>query len=360
MLQKVNSSAVLSAPLSGTNFSICNELWNTTGTCCDVATLNIVFNATMANTVQAGFNQFMSGLQNVGNGLQKITQQLSNVSQVTAALTSAMSTNASMFPPNMTVAQGVDVLAEIYSFKNDVAQFKTDGQGCFNALVKASGKLFCYGCAGQTQTGMNNTDGSTTVTQGSCVQMLNSCMTTWKFMFRVGNMMNIVSILNSLSNSNAPAPKPQAAPGFGGVAMSDLVQAYADCNSSINASTCTDTDKANLCKGNYNIMAPPKNANGNNMQSANTASLSASGPPVPNNMTSNGTAPSGGKRILGTTSSSGDVGIGAAGADLTASITTPSTSASVDSSSTNTGISSVASSIMVTVLAAFAALSLLN
>jgi hypothetical protein len=383
MLKKTNSTLVLTTADTTTTWTICKEVWSVNGSCCRTDALNIAFDAKMKNSFKDGFDKFMGGLKNVGEALSRIEQVLSNKTTVKNRLTMAYTSNSSQFS-NLTVDNAIEMLGAVASFKDDVEKFKTDGKGCFNATGDAVGKLLCYGCAAQvnTNTGLVKDDGSTGMTQASCNTLLEKCHSTWHFMHKVGNMMLVVSIINrQLKPANAPPPKPTEKPAFGGLNMSDIMTAFSNCNTSIATLGCTDTHKSVLCKANFNINAPPKKANADNMDATNTAQLPPAGtpleappqngtnstngtqppPPPPQNGTNstngthpppppgNGTnvtrillldAPASGRRTLQVTESSGDVAIDSSGADLTKSITTPATTASVESATIDTGLTS--------------------
>lgn len=314
MIKSKDSSVLLTNILTGSSFKICNEVWSTTGTCCDQDKITTLFDNVMKNDQKSGYDKFMGGLKNVGGALDRISTLYTNKDDAKTKLTTVYGTNQAYFN-GMTVDQAVMALGYSVDFKTDLEKFKTEGKDCFEAVKANSGKIFCYGCAGTPPTSLQNSDGSTTITQPSCDAMLGKCFTTWRFMFRVGGMMQAVSILNRAAKSDAPAPKTRPAPGFGGVSLADIVSAFTKCKDAITDSTCDDASKAILCKANFNTKAPPKDANDDNKSADNVAGL----PPKP-------------ARILQTvTESTGDVGISSTGLDLTKSITTPSSSASVDS-----------------------------
>lgn len=313
MIKKKDSSVVLTNVLTGTSFKICNEVWNTTGTCCDQDKVTTLFDGLMKNDQKSGYDKFMGGLKNVGAALDKISTLYTNKDDAKTKLTTTYGTNPEYFN-GMTVDQAVIALGFSVDFKTDLEKFKTEGKDCFNAVKASSGKIFCHGCAGSTPAALQNNDGSASITQASCDAMLGKCFTTWRFMFRVGSMMQAVSILNRAAKSDAPAPKTKPAPGHGGVTLANIVSAFTSCKDAITESTCDDASKAILCKANFNTNAPPKDANDDNKSQDNVAGLPAKK-----------------SRILQTTESTGNVGISTTGLDLTKSITTPSTSAEVDS-----------------------------
>lgn len=349
MLNTMNSSIVLTTAKTGTDFKVCNEVWNTTGTCCDVDALNYNFDAKMKNNMKAGFEQFMGGLKNVGGALDKIQQVLSNKDDVKKRLDTALTANATQFN-GLTSEQALMMLGYSQNFKEDVEKFKTEGKDCFDATKTAAGKLFCYGCASTTPTGMDADDGSSTVTTASCTTLLDKCFTTWRFMHRVGNMMLVVSIINKSLKSDAPPPKPQEKPAFAGLKMEDVVAAFKNCNSSTTESTCTEDNKATLCKANFNVMAPPKPAGNENINNNNTAALPAPGTAMPPAT----------RRVLAVTEATGDLGVSTTGADLTKSITTPTTTASVDSTSTDSGVSKVSNVFIGSIVIVLTSIALLN
>lgn len=320
MLKKKDAAAVLTTVDTTSTFTICSEVWKTDGSCCAQDKIKTIFDDTMVKNVKGGFDKFIGSLKNVGMALNKIMKSISNKDDATAKFTAAFSANSTQFN-GMTVAQAVDALGYSKMFKEDAEKFKTSGKDCFNATVTAAGKVFCYLCSGAAPTA-EQTDGSTSVTQESCNALLDKCHHTWKFMHAVGGMMQAVSILNAANKTDAPKPKVQDKPGFGGVKLSDIGDAFKNCNASLTDAACTNDNKAVLCKAHFNVMAPPKRASDENMQPANTEALPAA-------------------RLLQTaTESTGDIGVAASGLDLTKTITTPTTTASVDSASANTGTSS--------------------
>lgn len=343
MLKAKNSAIVLTNVLTGTSFPICNEIWSTTGTCCDATALKSNFNESMVKDVQGGFNKFMMGLKNVGDGLQKISQVITNKDDAKTKLTTAFNANNTQFN-GMTVDQAVDILGAGKTFKEDVETFKTASKDCFTKTLENAGKMFCYGCAGTTQTGVNNDDGSTTITQASCNAQVDKCLYTWRFMMKIGGLMQVISILNKASKSDAPPPKVQDKPNFGGVSMNDIMDAYKNCNNSASDATCTDANKATLCKANFNAAKPPKRASDDNMSPDNMAGL-----PAPS------------QRLLqAVTTSSGEVGVSAStGLDLTKTITPPGSDAAVDTSLTSSSSSS-ARMLMGTIVAFLSAIAILN
>lgn len=320
MLKKKDATAVLTDVDTTSTFDICSEVWKTEGSCCAQAKVKSIFNETMVKNVKGGFDKFIGSLQNVGKSLDKIMKTISNKDDATTKFTAAYTANATQFN-GMTVEQAVEALGASKTFKEDSEKFKTDGKTCFDATVQAAGKVFCYLCSGTAATGKETDGGATAITQESCSALLTSCIGTWRFMVSTGGLMQAVSILNRAAKSDAPAPRVQDKPGFGGVSMKDIMDGFKNCGTSLTDTACTADHKANLCKANFNTMAPPPRAGDDNMKPENTAGL----PPA---------------RLLQVTESTGDVAISAAGLDLTKTITTPATDAKVDSSSTTTGVSS--------------------
>jgi hypothetical protein len=340
MVKSKDATAVLTNVLSGTDFKVCNELWKTTGTCCDVDKVTTLFDSVMKNDQKGGYDKFMGGLKNVGGALDRIQKTVTNKDDAKTKLTAVYTSNPEYFN-GMTVDDAVNALGFSTSFKEDVEKFKVDGKTCFDAIKASSGKMFCYGCAGTAPTALQTTDGSAGITQASCNAILDKCFTTWRFMFRVGGMMQAVSILNKAAKSDAPAPKTKPAPGFGGVTMTDIVTAFSKCKDAITDAACDDTQKALLCKANFNLREPPKEANDDNRSEDNVKGL-----PKPS-------------RILQVTQSSGAVAVQSNGLDLTTSMTTPASSASVDSTTTDSGVKS-AKMIVGGIIAFLSTIALLN
>ena len=341
MLKQKNSAMVLANVLTGSNFTHCNEIWSTTGTCCDLTAMKKNFNETMVKDVKGGFDKFMQGLKRVGEQLQKISQLIANKDDARIKLNTAFTANATQFN-GMTVDQAVDLLGAGKTFKEDVDVFKNSSKDCFGKTLEHAGKMFCYGCAGTTPAGINNDDGSTGITQASCNAQVDKCLVAWRFMQRTGGLMQVLSILSRANKSDAPPPKVQDKPGFGGVSMNDLMDAYKNCNNSASDSTCTDASKAILCKANFNAGKPPKRASDENMGEENLKAI-----PEPPSRVLQGAA---------VTTSSGDVQITGSGLDLTKTITPPDSDAKIDDSTT----SSSAKMLMGTIVAFISAIAMLN
>ena len=355
MLKKINKDIVLTTPNTATSsFTVCKEIWTDAGgTCCDTDKLNNGFDDKMKNGMKKGFDDFIGGLKRVGGALQKIKKLATNKDEIKTKLTNAYTANKDQFG-DATVDQTLETLAYAETFQTEAETFKTKGKECFDAIKEAAGKLFCYGCsAKQDSTNIETTDGSTAISTSSCTSLLTKCHPSWRFMHRVGGLMQAVSIINRIfgqtkqgqtatgtpaANTQGPPPSDQTSttstggdtkipdkPAFGGLKLEEVINAWKNCDT-IDAATCTDSVKANLCKANFNVMAPPKRANANNMGADNMSQLSDDGkPPAP-------------KRVLqsSATESSGDVTVTSTGLDLTKTVTTPATSASVDSSSATT------------------------
>lgn len=268
----------------------------------------------------------------------------------------------------MNTDQLVEALSSASTFKDDVEKFKTDAKPCFEAIKDAAGKFFCYGCAATVPAALTNSDGSSTITQASSNLLLEKCYSTWKFMHRTGTMLESVAMIARSSNSNAPPPRAQDKPNFGGVPVDDILTAFKNCKDSITDAACTDANKASIVKANFNIFAPPKRCTNDNMDQSTMDNL-----PAPKQ----GSSPSSGstsgststtttqppKRVLqsaAVTTSSGDVAIGANGLDLTKTVTLPKTTASVDATATDTGISKVSFALFGSVCALFSVLTVLN
>lgn len=330
MISSQDSTAVLSAPLTGTAFTICNEIWSTAGTCCDVTKVTALFNTKMTNQMKKGFDDFIGGLKNVGMSLDKI-KNLGGANADTNKNRLNQAFNAgTVASGTMTTEQSVSALGAADTFKSDVETFKTNGKACFEALKENSGKMFCYGCSASTTdaTAMSQSDGSSAITQASCNALLEKCHSTWRFMFRIGGMMEAVAMMNkaiavgkmiqagqtpppatsftsststtttTTSSTTSPPPSgtttttttstsgttsgtsgttssvPNAGqipnvqipdkPCFGGISKSDAIAAWDACKA-LTDSTCTEAMKAKLCQSNFNAQKPPKNANNNNM-----------------------------------------------------------------------------------------------
>lgn len=357
MLKKINKDIVLSAPKTDTaSFTVCKEVWTEAGgTCCDTTALNNGFDDKMKNGMKKGFDDFIGGLKRVRPALDKIKKLATNKDELKTKLTTAYTANPDQFG-GATVDQNLETLAYAETFPTEVETFKTKGKECFDAIKEAAGKLFCYGCsAKQDTTNIETTDGSTAISTDSCTSLISKCFDSWRFMHRVGGMMQAVSIINRIfgqtkqgqtptgttgTNAMGPPPSDQTSttstggdtkipdkPAFGGLKLEEVIAAWKNCEKSDSA-TCTDSVKATLCKANFNVMAPPKRANNNNMGADNMSQLSDDGkPPAPP------------KRVLqGASESSGDVTITSTGLNLNKAVTTPTTTATVDSStSTSSG-----------------------
>ena len=334
-LKNEEATAVRSTVLTGSSFEKCNEVWITTGTCCELANLKPVFEKKMKDQ-KDGFDKFIQGLKKIQEILDKLKKVVANKDDAKTKLSTAFTANSTQFE-GTSVDQALQLLETASSFATDIDTFKKEGKGCFDSLTDASGKVFCYGCVGTTTSAFNNDDGSTSITQASCNALLDKCFFTWGFIQRVGGMMQVAGILNHQAKADAPPPKVNDKPNFGGVSASDMLNAYMNCKGGLSAAACTDTDKANLCKANYNIQRPPKKANDDNLKTENVSNI-------------------GTRRLQGTSVSSGEIGISPTGADLTKTISPPTTSSTIDAS----GSTSSKAKILQGFLGLFALLALLN
>ena len=310
----------------------------------------------------------------------------------TAAGTGTAAGTTKPAPPAMNADQCAGTLAYISTYKDDAKKFMEVGKGCFEALKDASGKTICHGCSAAPPTGTSNSDGTISITQASCSALLDKCFHTWQFMFKMGSMLECLAIFARGANPDAPQPKTQPQPNFGGISINDLITAFTNCQVSPTESTCTEDNKAVLCKAHFNVMAPPKRASFSKENDAvqvmeklpppktETGSVAAT-PPTGPPRTSTGSGPTAGsttgtaagsttgtattqppKRVLqsgAASSSSGDITIGANGVDFTKPMTVPLSSATVESSNIDAGLSNAYLSLG-SLIAFLSAMSMLN
>ena len=133
------------APTSGTPFTICNEIWATDDTCCDVAGLNSLFAAKMG-AIKTKWDAFVGGAVIVNGTLAKLKAMVANRTTLEADLTAANTANPLPFE-GLSVVQASNLSENINMFGSDVADFKTTAPACFDTLVNIRGAAYCYGCS---------------------------------------------------------------------------------------------------------------------------------------------------------------------------------------------------------------------
>lgn len=347
MLKGLDKKIVLTTPNTGTTFETCQEVWKDTGSCCDGPKLIATFDRKMKESQKKGFDQFMNGLANLATYLKQIKELGAKKEDAKELLNLGIENNI-IKPGDITVDQFVEMLSFVDTLPDDVAQFKVDGKVCFTATKDFVGKLLCFGCAAKPQEGFDNADGSTTITMSSCESLLDKCYTTWRFMHRVGGIVDVISTLSKAIKASANAmfmasgstasssssgsattqplkiPEP---PSFGSLNSKEIMTAFGLCKNSLSDASCLETAKANLCKANFNLWSPPKRSL--TLQAELAAQLKdlQSLPALSQNKPK--------KRVLGTvTESTGDITVGLKAPDMTKPISVPQTTASVETSST--------------------------
>lgn len=339
-LSTQDSSLVFSTPQTGSSFAICNEIWSSTGTCCNIDKMKTIFKNKMA-TVKEGWDKFIKGLVKVKDILEKIKTMMANSGDAMTKFQQAKNSDSSQME-NLLPEQALKIMQDgATNFKADLDDFKNNGKACFEHLMKVRGIVFCLGCsASSTNTeNFSSTDGKLTITQNSCSNILGKCFKTWRFFHRVGGMMHMAAVLNKQRKPDAPAPqKPDGGAAFGSVTPMDLADAFKNCTSASTTSTCTQTMLNNICIANLNMIKPEKRASDQNMDSGAVSSA---------------------RLLQSTTTYSGDTTVSSSsGSDLTQSVTVADSGQNID---TSTAGNSNHSSLLNIMIAAFAVMfALLN
>lgn len=310
-VKNANANAVSATLVTGTAFEICNDVWKVSGTCCVTGDMKSVFKAKM-DEVRAGWNKFIAGLKKVKDGLDRLKKMTENRDNVKTALTAAKNADANQLE-GLEPEQGAQLIDKVKEFGANVEEFKKVCKPCFDYDAQVRGAAFCYGCsANPTDQGyFSNLDGKLTINQATSTALAEKCIKVWGFMHDVGGMMQLMAAINRQNKPDADAPKrpPGDKPAHGGIPEPEVFAAFKECKDATVTATCTQEMINKLVSANFNLFAPPKRANDDNM-----------GP---------GVASSQPTRLLQTTFS-GDAGVSSSGADLTKSVGAPSFGSSID------------------------------
>lgn len=313
-LESMSTGLMKSSPETGSNFAFCNEVWSTQGTCCDADKFKTVYQTKMAGIAKA-WKSFMERMTKVKGLMEKVKKMTSNMDDAKAKMAAARDRDASN-TDNLSVDNALKLMSyTMDDFENDLKDFKSNGKDCFNHLMSVRGKVFCYGCsANQADTNSFATQtGQLTITQTSCTAMLDKCLKTWRFFFRVGGMLQMAATLNKERHSGAQNPKkPEGgSSGFGSVSGSSIYEAFQNCSSTTTSETCTQEMLNNLCTAHFNIMKPEKRASDQNMDSQAVTSA----------------------RLLQSSYTGESMVSSTSGADLTATVTTADSGQTVETAS---------------------------
>lgn len=347
-LNNTNNTIVFASPKTGT-FGICGEKWSVVGTCCNETNLKAFFEITM-QAQKAAWGNMVNSWKPIIVALPKLQALVGgNRTDAKAKLNASISTNSSQFS-GLNDEQTTQLAEYANSLKADMLTFQTDGPKCFNASATAKGKIFCIGCSANPSDGSSfGNDTSVSISPGSCNMVTAACFTTWRLMFKTQGMMIAAGSINRqrglaklglppngtnpngnpppTSGPMAPPPAPNIPPTpLGrGVKMNETLIAFNSCNGTVTG-TCTQDMLNTIIKGFFNFMQPEKQA----------MSLDD-----PNQMTSTNST-----RLLQSSSSNYDGGMNpsSSGADITGTITVPTTTASIDTTSLSATLSSSSSS----------------
>jgi hypothetical protein len=312
-VKNINANAVsgqVTLP-TATAFEVCNDIWKVSGTCCVVGDMKSVFKTKMED-IRGGWNKFIKALPKVKEGVEKLKKMGENRDNVKASLAAAKSADANQLE-GLEPEQGAQLVDKVKDFDAMIDEFKKDSKACFDYDAQVKGTGFCYGCSANPtdQAYFSNTDGKLTVNQATSTALAEKCIKVWGFMHGVGGMMQMFAVINKQRKPDADAPKrpPGDKPAHGGVPEPEVFAAFKECKDATVTVNCTQDMINKLVAANFNLFAPPKRANDDNM-----------GPNVASSQPT---------RLL-QTSFSGDTGVSSNGADLTKSVGAPSIDSSID------------------------------
>jgi hypothetical protein len=319
-LKSADAKNVKANPETGSNFEICNDIWKVEGTCCSVGEIKLTFKNKM-DVHKQGWGKFISGLNQVRKMLNKVEKMTTNRDSVKAAMQKAKEADANQLE-GLDSEQATQLIEKSKSFSAEVEEFKKGSKDCFDYVIKLAGTAFCYGCSAKESDRLffSNIDGKLTINQASSTALAEKCLKTWGFMHMVGGMMQMLGVLNKQKKTDAPAPKrpPGNKPNHAGVPEADVFNAFKNCKSATPTGDCTQEALNKLVAAHFNIMAPPKRANDDNMKEDMVSS-----------------APT---RLLEDVVYTGDSAVSAnSGADLTKSVGAPEFGSSIDTSGITTG-----------------------
>ena len=312
-------SVVLPTVQAGSTFPYCTEVWASSGTCCEPTALQAMYDQMITTSLKAGFDKFIKGVALVRNSITKVQTLLQNQDILSSNHTIAMTNNPTLVEGH-TVEEAIMALNYSTMFEQELQNFITEGETCFNAMKNATGALVCYGCSGITPPAFIVTNGSVAITPASCDILLNSCLRPWHFMHEVTFMMQTLAIINQLMNTAAPLPVAFPTPNYGGVPMPTLMLSYNNCKT-VNDTLCAAGDRANICMANFNLLNAPDRWNNRTFDETYFSGLTRRLRQL---------------RILQGTPMTGDIVVDATGIDLTTVVTPPTSTATVDFSELET------------------------
>ena len=269
-------SISLGAPIlpSATPFEVCDEIWRTSGTCCDIAGMKATYIAQM-NDIKNRWDYFIGGVQNVKNILSRLQSMSANRSNVKADLTSANAANILLFE-GLTPEQGTVLIEKVNDFSSQVAKFAAEAKACFDELIKARGAAFCYGCSANAghNSYFNANDGKLTISPGSRNAIAAVCIRPWEFINGLGGMMQMFSILNWQKDPSTTAypQRPWNGPAHAGVTAPQLYDAFIACPNATVGGACTQAIIDQIVVSQFNLFRAEKYATHLNMNYEVTSS----------------------------------------------------------------------------------------
>ena len=310
-VKNINANAVSATPITDTAFEVCNDIWKVSGTCCSVGDMKSVYKSKMEEA-KGSWDKLITALPKVRDAVERLKKMTENRDKVKIALAAAKSADANQLE-GLEPEQGAQLVDKVKDFNAMVEEFKKDSKACFDYDVQIKGASFCYGCSANPidQSYFNDTDGKLTVNQATSTALAEKCIKVWGFMHGVGGMMQMFAVINRQNKPDADAPKrpPGNKPAHGGIPEPEVFAAFKECKDATVTANCTQDMINKLVAAHFNLFAPPKRANDDNM-----------GP---------GVASSQPTRLLQTTFS-GDTSVSSNGADLTKSVGAPTFGSSID------------------------------
>ena len=258
-LNFVDSTVIKTTADTTTPFSVCNELWSTSGkvgTCCDASKITPLFQKRIQGAKER-WGGYMSTLHRMRKNLDKFNKILGT--DADTQLT-AMRTDSRFNLMELTNVQIIKILDIVKSFESRLSEFKTEAKTCFAESVGFRAKVFCHGCwAFGGSNFVKNGDGTIApnfkMTPNSCNNLVTKCGKAWKFFYDTLVAMNLVSQVAKKKFNLSTAPANDASTLSNKVTVTPVLlhAAFDRCQltSFAVSNDCTATDIQNICAAHF-------------------------------------------------------------------------------------------------------------
>ena len=204
---------ILDAPDVTVSKDICGGLWTEKGTCCQVASIKD-FITKSNDKIAAKWGKYISRIARIKSKLSKAFSKIikgvkidsikSRVSLMKAdrKMDNSFSKVYSAVPE--TTEQLESLKATMENFDAKVAEFKTKGSVCFDAMKALRANMMCAVCsanAAQYTAAQSETDAKFKVDTESCSALVAKCFPIWKFNFDLATMAQFFTAIRAKGRS---------------------------------------------------------------------------------------------------------------------------------------------------------------